>query len=346
MDRSRIATDTDGLFLGDLKPGARVGDYTIEATISARGTGVVYRATHLVLPRRVTLKVMPAMHEWSRRLATQLLREACIIEAFDHPGIARVYECGVMPDKRPWVASELVEGRPLADALDRTKMSAIEIAVLIRNVAEILEHAHRRGVVHCNLTGQAIVIPERKNPRFPVSIGDWASARTFDSRTPVPLVMQGPARPHHSPEQRVGGVIDGRTDIYALGVIAFRALYGVVPGSGMHPPMQGIPPMLAALVAQMLAIEPAERPNADTIGRSAAFIATTLQTELDEIQADGEHTDTDISALIDNVIDAIVDEPSSGIPVFVADAPTAPLSGKTITSEQVGTVAGEIESTR
>jgi eukaryotic-like serine/threonine-protein kinase len=342
MDRSRIATDTDGLFLGDLKPGARVGDYAIEATISARGTGVVYRATHLVLPRRVTVKIMPAVHEWSRRLAMQLLREACIVEAFDHPGIARVYECGVLADRRPWVATELVEGPTLADTLERTKMSPIEIAGLIHNVAEILEHAHWRGVVHCNLTPQSIVIPNRNNPRFPVSIGDWASARTFDSTTPAPMLPQGPARPHHSPEQRIGGVIDGRTDIYALGVIAFRALYGVLPEPGTHPPLQEIPPMLAALVAQMLAKDPDKRPNAAAIASSAAFITSMLEDENPGVRC--VRADTDVDAMIDNVIDAITDEPSSGVPVFVADLQTVP-SGRVITSEQVAVISGEIEST-
>jgi len=61
MDRSRIATDVDGLSLGDLKPGTRVGDYKIESTMAARGTGVVYRAMHMVLPRLVAIKVMPAL---------------------------------------------------------------------------------------------------------------------------------------------------------------------------------------------------------------------------------------------------------------------------------------------
>jgi len=351
MDRSRIATDTDGLFLGDLKPGARVGDYTIEATLSARGTGVVYRAMHLVLPRRVAIKVMPALHEWSRRLATQLLREACILEALDHPGVARVYECGVLPDKRPWVASELVEGVTLADVMSRLmiedrRMPVIEVATLIRDLAQVLEHVHRRGVVHCNLGAQAIVLDERVvggrgvgHRRFPVTIAEWGTARTFDSSTPVPLLPQAPARPHTSPEQRVAGVIDGRTDIYALGVAAFRALYGTFPGSGMHPPMAGIPPMLAALVAQMLSRDLANRPTADKVVSAAEFVLATLDQaddELDQALANiGIGDDT-------MVIDEIVDTPSSGVPQFVEDPPTVS-SGKTITSEHVPHVAGEIE---
>lgn len=339
-----MATDTDGLFLGDLKPGARVGDYKIEATLAARGTGVVYRATHLVLPRRVAIKVMPAMASYTRSLATQLLREACLLEALDHPGVARVYECGVMADKRPWVASELVDGPTLADAMSRlmiddAKMPAIEIAHLIQDVAEVLEHVHLRGVVHCNLGGHAIVIGGSR--RFPVTLADWSSARTFDSSTPVPLLPKSPARPHLSPEQRVGGLIDGRTDIYALGVAAFRALYNQFPETGLHPPMHDIPPMLAALVAQMLSRDVTARPTADKVSAAARFVVQTLESEaLDDIETGPIARPVDMDKL---VIDEISDVPSSGIPTFVAvDLTTVP-TGRTVTSEQESATAGEIE---
>lgn len=358
MDRRKIATDTDGLLLGDLRPGARVGDYRIESTLAARGTGVVYRATHLVLPRRVAIKVMPAMVSWTRELATQLLREACILEAIDHPGVARVYECGVMADKRPWVASELVEGVTLADRMSRLmiddrRMPALEIATLVRDVAEVLEHVHRRGVVHCNLGGHAIVFGG--NRRFPVTLADWSGARTFDSSTPIPLAPRSPARPHESPEQRAGGMIDGRTDIYALGVAAFRALYNQFPEPGWHPPMQNLPPMLATLVAQMLSREVLERPTADKVCEAAGFVVEALQSEEfdDDIPTVNERASqieratpgerANLDALIPDVFD---DEPSTGVPASVpADQRTAP-SGRLVTSEQEPAAAGEIEQAR
>ncbi len=338
MDRSRFATDTDGLLLGDLKPGARIGDYRIEGTIAARGTGVVYRATHLVLPRHVSIKVMPAMASYTWDIATQLLREACLLEALDHPGVARVYECGVMADKRPWVAMELVEGMTLADLMSRsmiegTKMHAIEVARLVRDVADVLEHVHRRGVVHCNLGAHAIVIGGSR--RFAVTLSDWSSARTFDSSTPVPMLPHSPGPPHQSPEQRVGGMIDGRTDIYALGVAAFRALYNQFPEPGLHPPMADIPPMLATLVAQLLSREVLERPTADKVVAAARFVAATLEAEALEARRDLE---------LDTVIDSIEDEPSSGVPTFVPLEMTTVPTGRTITSDQEHSAAGEIVS--
>ena len=305
----------------------------------------MYRATHLVLPRRVAIKVMPAIASYTRSLGAQLLKEACLLEALDHPGVARIYECGVMPDKRPWVATELVEGPTLADRMSRLmiddqKMPAVEVAVLIRDVAEVLEHVHVRGVVHCNLGAQAIVMGGRR--RFPVTLADWTSARTFDSSTPVPLLPKSPARPHLSPEQRVGGMFDGRTDVYALGVAAFRALYNQFPEAGLHPPMQDIPPMLAALVAQMLSRDVLARPTADKILAAAGFVVQTLESEaLDDIET-GPFVVPRVG--IDKfVIDEIEDVPSSGIPTFVAvDVATVP-TGRTVTSDHESAAACEIE---
>ncbi len=347
MERSRIATDIDGLLLGDLKPGARVGDYRIDATLAARGTGVVYAATHMVLPRRAAIKVMPSLHEWSRKLATQLLREACLLEAIDHPGVARVFECGVLADKRPWVASELVEGVTLADITSRNvienrRMAPLDVAILIRDVSQVLEHVHRRGVVHCNLGAHAIAIGG--NHRFAVTLSDWSSARTFDSNTPIPLQPQAPARPHTSPEQREGSIIDGRTDVYALGINAFRAMYGVFPDSGMHPPMTDIPPMLATLVAQMISSNPLDRPTSAKVLNAVEFVISTIERPDDELDqalaniAIGDHTSVIDEGIDDGIAEFAIDD-SAAVPLPTAVSP----SGKTITSDDVSHAAGEID---
>jgi len=336
MDRSRIATDVDGLSLGDLKPGTRVGDYKIESTMAARGTGVVYRAMHMVLPRLVAIKVMPALASFTRHLGTQLLREACLLEALDHPGVARVYECGVMPDKRPWVAMELVEGNTLSGMMSRLmiedqKLSIVEVARLIRDVAEVLEHVHRRGVVHCNLGGHAIVLGGSR--RFPVTLADWSSARTFDSNTPVPLLPHAPGSPHLSPEQRVGGLIEGRTDVYALGVAAYRALYNEFPHPGANPPPSDLPPMLVALVTEMLAREVLVRPTSDKVIGAAKFFLATLDAESRALE-------------LDSVLESIDDEPSSGVPTLVTfDVETA-LSGRPLARDDEPVAAGEIDISR
>src|SRR5689334_6823719 len=98
--------------------GARIGDYVVDSDLRSEETGVVYLATHVVLPRKVALKVMHMHSAWLRSMAIQMLREACLLEALHHPGIPRVYECGVLADRRPWTAFEHAEGTPLASQLD------------------------------------------------------------------------------------------------------------------------------------------------------------------------------------------------------------------------------------
>ena len=150
VDRAPRATDTDGLSLGDLLPGARVGEYVIEHKLATRGTGHVYGAIHLVLPRRVTIKVMPAAQAWARSVALELLREACIVDALDHPGIPRVYECGMLAEAGGRGPRRKARRRlePRDDPRVPLGRSAPEAAAIVRDVAAILEHVHDRGLIH------------------------------------------------------------------------------------------------------------------------------------------------------------------------------------------------------
>lgn len=248
-DRFPRATDTSGLLLGDLPPGTRVGEYVIEAARPTRGTGHLYEAVHRVLPRRVQLKVIPAAQLGTSSFALDLLREACMVEALDHPGIPRVYECGMLPDRRPWIATELVDGTSLASLRDRAVLTVRQLAALVRDVADILDHAHARGLVHRNVTPEAVVVP-RQHRRFPVYLVDWSGARTRDSRTPLP--MASPTR--YAAPERARGITDERADIYALGVIAREALRTIETDCR--------PPILTALAKTMAADDPAQRPAA------------------------------------------------------------------------------------
>lgn len=134
----------------------RIGDYLVEQAIDDR----TYLATHVVLPRRARITIS------SREDAALTLREACIVEALRHPGVPRVYECGLLADKRAWLAVERVDGEALG------RLSTAGVVALVRDLAEILDHAHRRGVVHGNLRAETIV---KASPRrgFPICLLDW-----------------------------------------------------------------------------------------------------------------------------------------------------------------------------
>src|ERR1051325_9459 len=118
-------------------PGSRIGDYVVE-----RDAGDGYEAVHVLLPRRVRLEVMHPTFVGLKPVAVRMMREACILEALRHPGVPRVFEVGLMNDSRtnrPWVASELVEGELLAE---RGVLDAVSVLELIRDIADVLSHAH------------------------------------------------------------------------------------------------------------------------------------------------------------------------------------------------------------
>jgi serine/threonine-protein kinase len=266
-DRIPRATDATGLLLGDLPAGARVGDYVIKGPLATRGNGHLYEAVHLVLPRRATVKVLPGDQS---TLAMGLLREACIVDALDHPGIPRIYECGVLPDRRPWIATEQIEGTSLAVTLARGSISVAEITTIIRDVADILDHAHRRGLVHRNVVPAAIIRPEPER-RFPFCLVDWSGARAHDSTSPIPMFPLVSSRPYLAPEQLAGQATDGRADVYALGVIARELLRCARLGS--------TPPVLVSLIQDMIDPNPSRRPTSHQVHDATMWLAAQIDAD-------------------------------------------------------------------
>jgi serine/threonine-protein kinase len=248
----------------------RIGNYRIDCERSRSASGAVYEAHHLVLPRRAIIKVMEV--QASRSAAVQLLREACILEALEHPGVIRVYESGLLPDRRPWFAHERVDGSTVADMLGLGPLDPGAAAGLLRDLAEILEHAHRRGVIHAGLRPERIAATGRTRG-FPLCIVDWSDARTHDTSAPPPVF----AFPDYAaPELVNGDAVDDRADVFALGVIAYQALTGELPfdgvwiatvadGTTQHVPTEvrcpEAPPELTGLVDQMLAWDRWDRPS-------------------------------------------------------------------------------------
>jgi serine/threonine protein kinase len=234
-------------------PGARIGDYEVEREVAYEETAVVYLATHVVLPRKSYLKVA---HPASRSAAVHLLRQACILEALSHAGIPRVHECGVLADRRPWCAIEVMPGVKLSRVISDGRMSLSDLIVALRDLADILRHAHERGVVHGRLTAGAIVRMQRR--RYGHAICDWGDAHTLDSEADV--------------------VVDPRDDIHALGGIAFRALTGAPPSpsrsAAAHCP--AAPPDLTTLIDQMMA-EPVARPSASDVFARLVWLCNTLE---------------------------------------------------------------------
>jgi len=270
----------------------------------------VYEAAHTVLPRRAALKVMHGELLRQPGMATRMVQEAAILERLQHPGVVRVYECNLLPDRRPWIAMELVEGETLANRLSySTTLPALDVAKLIADVADVLATVHKSGVVHRDLKPDNLMCTPTDTD-YPVRVLDWGVARlglmgrlTLDGLTPgTPIYM--------SPEQAAGYNIGAACDIYSLGVIAYEALAGDPPFEGrtlaevvcMHLSREPTPlrlrcnaPLeLCDLVARMLEKEPSLRPTTLEVRQIALAIAATLapQSPYEAFELSGDHTDS------------------------------------------------------
>ena len=269
----------------ELEADSMVGSYRIVREIGRGGMAAVYEAVHAVLPRRAAIKVMHGELRRHPGMATRLVQEAAILEDIQHGGIVRVYECNILPDHRPWIAMELVDGDSLAQRLHHAKrLPAAEVATLLADVADVLVSVHSRGVVHRDLKPDNLLLTPGDRT-YPLRVIDWGVAwlgpigrLTLDGLTPgTPIYM--------SPEQATGKNIAAPCDIYSLGVIAYETLLGRPPFDGrtlaevvcMHmasepEPLRGqcdAPNVLCDLIHRMLEKHPASRPTAGDVRQTA-----------------------------------------------------------------------------
>jgi serine/threonine-protein kinase len=263
----------------------RIGDYRIERQLARNGACLEYHATHMVLPRRAVLK---AMAPTTQPIAMSVLREACMLEALHHPGVVRVYESGLLPDRRPWFARELAEGVTVAGIMAPGAMDRVDVISLLRDIADILTHAHSRGVIHSNLRPERVLLTG-KTRAFPVCITDWSEARAHDAEG-VPQTPTGASRYYAAPEVALGDTLDDRADVFSLGVIAYRLLTGTLPFEGQvavasdgtlqHVPTEvrcpEAPRELTGMVDQMLSPDRWDRPSGKEVHADLSWLAEVL----------------------------------------------------------------------
>ncbi|GAB4553604.1 MAG: hypothetical protein Tsb0013_16050 [Phycisphaerales bacterium] len=208
-----------------------IGPYHVIRELGRGGMGVVYECDQAHPSRRVAVKVLRS--GWAgRKLARRLEREAEILGRLHHPGIASVYDAGLAEaggHKVPFVAMELVEGEPLDVFAARTGLDTRARLKLLERVAEAIDHAHRKGVIHRDLKPQNILVDATGSPK----VLDFGVARVTDAdiavttmHTEVGTLIGTLA--YMAPEQARGdlGAVDTRSDVYALGAILYELLAG------------------------------------------------------------------------------------------------------------------------
>jgi serine/threonine-protein kinase len=267
------------------------GKYRVESLIGQGGMGTVYRATHLMLGKPVALKLIKPELVTSKDIARRFQREARAASNLNHPGIATVYDLGQTGDGTLYIAMEFVNGPSLKDALADGPLPADRVVRIVRQIATALAAAHEMQIVHRDLKPQNVILAKDAAGREVAKLLDFGIAKTFDDGatklTSTGIVIGTPQ--YMSPEQASGSDVDGRSDLYALGVIAYEMLTGVVPFTApntlallvkqMHEapvppsvrrPEAGIPPALEALALRCLEKDPEKRYQ--TAGEVAAAL--------------------------------------------------------------------------
>ncbi len=210
-------------------------DYQLLELIGGGGMSDVYRAQHLPTGRIDAVKILRREAE-TEELTARFRREGRAMNLLDHPNIVRVHECGTTPDRRLYIAMELVAGTTVDDELRRCRRFGVLRALrVLTQVADAIDHAHAQQVIHRDLKPSNLMLARGKGGKDWVRVLDFgvskiiaSTSETFQSA--ADHVYGTPA--YMAPEQFSDPIVDGRADIYAIGCIGFELLTGAPPFDG------------------------------------------------------------------------------------------------------------------
>jgi serine/threonine-protein kinase len=268
-----------------LAPGTILGDWRIDGPIGIGGMGAVYAATHTAIGKRAAIKVVRADLCANPLTTERFLQEARVVNQVGHPAIIDIFHLGTLEDGRPYLVMELLQGKTLGQRMVEGRVLPVEAIDILLEVCDGLAAAHASGVVHRDLKPDNIFLAEGA-AGIEVKLVDWGIAKLMDCLpTSGTLTTTGTlvGTPQYmSPEQARGKAIDGRTDVYALGTIAYELFLEGPPFAADNvadlvtmqlrepppPPSEvwpDIPVALEGLLLAMLAKRPEGRPSLDEV---------------------------------------------------------------------------------
>ncbi len=259
-----------------LKVGDVFAGYTVVRTLGSGGMGEVYLVDHPRLPRRDALKVLPAALTCDNEYRQRFNREADIVARLWHPNIVSVHDRGET-DGQLWLTMDYVEGTDAARLLGDYHGAGLppgEVVRLVTAVADALDYAHERQLLHRDVKPSNILLSDAESGRQRILLADFGIARWVDDSSGLTATdMTVGTVAYAAPEQLLGDPIDGRADQYALAATAFHLLTGQQPFQHTNPAvvisqhLTAPPPAIADRVPELSSLGPvfsralAKKPN-------------------------------------------------------------------------------------
>src|SRR2546426_2632063 len=226
-----------------LRPGQSIGSFEIISFISRGGMGEVYLAQDRRLSRKVALKILPASFTKDIDRLGRFEQEARAASALNHPNIITIYEI-LKANSTHVIATEFVEGETLRQRLSHTVLSLNQSLQIAIQIADALAAAHQAGIVHRDIKPENVML----RPDGYVKVLDFGLAKLAGRQSPMietqaptiakvntePGTVMGTAT-YMSPEQARGVAVDGRSDIFSLGVVIYEMVTGCAPFDGETP---------------------------------------------------------------------------------------------------------------
>jgi serine/threonine protein kinase len=213
---------------------AKLGRYEVVSELGKGAMGIVYLAKDPVIGRMVAIKTIRASQGSDDDEDTQEFRERFVREAqtagiLSHPNIVTIHDIGEDPETQvSFIAMEYIEGKNLKQILgEKTKFPAEQVSEIVAEVAEALDYAHRKGIIHRDVKPANIIITTDGK----VKITDFGIAKIASSNLTTTGQFLGTPN-YMSPEQVSGSPVDGRTDLFSLGVVLYELLTSKKPFQG------------------------------------------------------------------------------------------------------------------
>jgi serine/threonine-protein kinase len=213
---------------------AVVGSFRLIRKLGGGGMGTVYLGEHTLIGSKVAVKFLHEHFASNEALVQRFLAEARAVNLIGHENIINIFDMNVLPPRRYYLVMEYLEGQPLAALLGRPVAPTVAVPILTQ-VCDALQAAHGHGVIHRDLKPENIFLVRHDRTPYFVKVLDFGIAKLLDrdlapAQTSMGTLLGTPE--YMAPEQWTEQPVDGRTDLYALGVIAYTLLTGRRPFNG------------------------------------------------------------------------------------------------------------------